>query len=131
MADKARRRRVAGCFVAACMGLAMLWFLTAILRPEDPNAALARTTERAVEAAERAHRDATAARRTSSALRIIAVAAGVTVPLVVVYLICRSADEEDMKPEEIWEIMERHGFIETDWNATELEENNQKLIDGE
>ena len=60
-----------------------------VFRARDPNVELARTTREAMEAAREAHEDAESVRRTSSALRTVALVVGVCAPLVVAYLIYR------------------------------------------
>ena len=97
----------------------MLWILSSIFRAGDPNAALARTaeklartTEKAVEMAAQSRRDAEMARRASSALRVIALAAGVCAPLAVAYLIYRVSERAEPKAQELLDVLERERVIE-------------------
>ena len=84
------RDRLVVYIVLSVLGsLAMLWMLSYVFRAGDPNVELVRTTREAIETAREARQEAEIIRRTSSALRILALAAGVATPLIVVYLICR------------------------------------------
>ena len=83
MDDPGERRVLAlvGCGLAGFF--LAVWTYGVVLKPNDPNVELARTARKAVEMAEEARRDAQSVRRTNSALRLVALAAGVCVPLLI------------------------------------------------
>ena len=88
--DRTPRNRLVVYIVLGVLGsLGMLWMLSYVFRAGDPNVELVRTTREAIETAREARQEAEITRRTSSALRILALAAGVVTPLIVVYLIYR------------------------------------------
>jgi len=84
----------------------VLALLGSCFRPESPNAELVRTTRIAVEMAERAREDAADARRTALALRVLALAAGVTAPLIVAYLIYRLEAQRAPTCDEVLEALD-------------------------
>ena len=100
------------CFACgAAASLVALWALNSVLGARDPNPALARTAEKAVDFAREAHEDATEARRTASALRAVAVVVGTSVPLVVAYLIYRAGLQTEPRMEEVLDVLERHELL--------------------
>ena len=81
--------------------LFVLWILGAIFGGRDPNVQLAETATRAVKMAENAREEAERTRKTSSALKIVAVVVGVTAPLAVAYLIYRLHWKSEVSAEEV------------------------------
>ena len=64
---------------------------------------------------EQAHRDAVASSRNGTLLRIIALVVGVSVPLVVAYLVHRLYARSDPPPEEVLETLEKAELL--DWQT--------------
>ena len=95
--------------VAALVGI---WALSYIFRANDPNVELARTVQKSLEVAEKARREAEVTRRTSSAVRVVALAAGVAVPLVVAYLIYRLRSRRESGADEILDVLEREKLLD-------------------
>ena len=95
--------------VAALVGI---WALSYILRANDPNVELARTVQKSLEVAEKARREAELTRKASSAVRAVALAAGVAVPLAVVYLIYRLRSRREPDAEEILDVLEREKLVD-------------------
>jgi len=93
--------------------LVVLLMLSSLFRAADPNVALARTAERAIQMAEESRREAEMARRTSSTIRLLALAAGVCAPLVVAYLIYRVSERPEPRPEDILEVAQTEGLAES------------------
>ena len=98
---------VLGIAVALCG----LWGLGEIFRSGEPNAELARTTREALRMARQAGEDAEHARRTAGALRLAALAVGVAVPLLTVYLIFRLQARQETSVEEVLRVLEREGLL--------------------
>jgi len=92
--------------LAAVAALLALWLLVAILSFRPPDAELARTVREALRMAHGAYRDADAARRGSSAFRLIAMVIGMTAPLIVAYLIYRLHLGSEPRPPGMLDAME-------------------------
>ena len=113
-ANGAPRDRILIYIIVAVVGsLAMLWTLSYIFRAGDVNSALMRTTREAIEAAREAREDAEITRRASSALRVIALAAGVVAPLVVVYLVFRLHARSEPGAGDLLDMMRREKLLPT------------------
>ncbi len=80
--------------------------LFTLCRPIDPNVELARTAREAVEMAREADSSMTAAVLWSGRFRLLAIVLGVSVPLVVVYLIWRSSTAAEPDAIDIFEQLE-------------------------
>ncbi len=78
--------------VAAAV-IAGMFLLILLCRPSDPNTELARTTREAVELAQGAQSGTESTALWAGRFRLLAVVAGVSVPLIMVYLIWRSSAE--------------------------------------
>lgn len=78
-------------------------FLGGLCVPETPSAELARTTRDAVGLA----RDAVAQGASAGRLRLLAVVLGVSIPIIVVYMIWRSSARDQLDASEVIEAMER------------------------
>jgi len=98
--------------VGLCASLIALWTLGAIFRAGDPNLALAQVAERSIQMAEDARRDAERARAASSRVRVLALALGVTAPLIVVYLIYRASERAEPTPAELLDVLEREKLLD-------------------
>ena len=85
-----------------------------ILFTRSPNAELARTTREALRMARDAHQDAEATRRASSALRVMALAAGVCGPLVAAYLIYRLRIRAEPESGEVLTVLEKERLLRSD-----------------
>ena len=94
---------------------AMVLFLTC--RPIDPNTELAKTTRQAVQLARDAGSSTESAVLLAGRFRLLAVVVGVTVPLIVVYLIWRSSAQSDLDPAEVIEAVERYRLLEQPGDA--------------
>ncbi len=105
-------RRIAYVALAVLGGLFALWVLSHIFRSGEPNAELARTVREAMELAREAQHEAEAARRASSALRVIALAVGVTAPFIAVYLIYRLRERSEPGVGEVLEVLEKEKLID-------------------
>ncbi len=103
--------RVAYVALAVLGGLLALWALSHIFRPGEPNVELARTVREAMELAREVQHGADAARRTSSALRVIALAAGVAVPFIAVYLIYHLRERSELGPGEVFRMLEKDRLL--------------------
>ena len=95
--------------VAALVGI---WALSHILRAKDPNVQLVRTVQKSLALAEKARREAEVTRRTSSTVRVVALVAGVAVPLAVAYLIYRLRSRRESGAEEILGVLERERLLD-------------------
>jgi len=109
-------RAIAG-VAAILLSLSLLVYL---LRPPDPNMGMAETAREAVQMAREAREDATSARQRGYTIRVIALVVGVSVPVVVAYLIFRSSERSELGPEEVLEVMEGEGLLD-DHTHRELE----------
>ena len=98
--------------LGVCGSILVFWIISSILARADPNEELVRTVRRSIEIAEGARRDAEIARRSSSALRTIALVIGVIGPLVLAYLIYRLQARKEPGIEEVLELMEREKLID-------------------
>lgn len=84
------------------VGAIVVFFgLSSLFRARDPNTTLAETARKAVEMAEEARKDAESVRRASSAFRIVALVVGVTIPLVVAYLVYKLRAREEVGMDEL------------------------------
>ena len=97
--------------VAVAVAVVGLWGLSHVLRTREPSAELARATREALRMAREARRDAEDARRASSALRVLSLVVGVSVPLVVAYLIFRLKARAEPGAEEILAALEKEGLL--------------------
>ena len=112
-ANGAPRDRILVFIVIGVLGsLAMLWTLSYIFRAGDVNSELMRTTREAIESAREAREDAEITRRTSSALRVLALVAGVLTPLVVVYLVYRLHARSEVGAEDLLDVMRREKLLQ-------------------
>jgi len=93
------------------VAIAVTLVLGNILFARGPNAELARTTREALRMAGDAHEDADAARRASSALRVLALAAGVCGPLAAAYLIYRLRMRAEPESAEVLAVLERERLL--------------------
>ena len=101
---------VAGCLVAALLVYVALSVLGPCRSP-DPNVELARTAREAVAMARETQRDSERARRANNAMRVLALAAGVCVPLIVVYLVYKLRERSETPVEEVLDVLERHELL--------------------
>jgi hypothetical protein len=92
--------------VAALIAGACLLFL--VCRPADPNAELARTTREAVQLARESGSSAESAALWAGRFRLLAVAAGLLVPVLVACLVWRWSARSDLDPTEVIEVVERY-----------------------
>ena len=90
-----RERAVKYVLLGLCGSVIVLWMLAGIFSARDPNVELARTAREAVEMAEGARREAEITRKASSVFRVMALVVGISVPLVVAYLIYRLQSKEE------------------------------------
>ena len=98
--------------VPTLLALLVLWVLAGLFRTGDPNAELSRTTRQVVEAALNAQRSARRGMAWGSVFRIAGMVTGIVGPLVVAYLIYRTRSREEIRVEEMLDVLERHGLIE-------------------
>jgi len=98
--------------LVAVAALLALWLLVGILSFRPPDAELARTVREALRMARQAYESADAARRGSSAFRLIAMVIGMTGPLIVAYLIYRLHLGSEPEPPGMLDEAERQ-LIET------------------
>jgi len=109
--DRARDRVLAYIIVGVAGSLAMLWMLSYVFRAGDPNVELMRTTREAIEEAREAREEAEITRRTSSALRVLALAAGVVAPLIVVYLVFRLHARAETGGEDLLDVLKGENLL--------------------
>jgi len=110
---KTRAREALICAaLGAALAVAALWAMSHVLRTREPGAELARATREALRLAREARQDAEDARRVSSALRVLSLVAGVSVPLVVAYLIFRLSARAEPGAAEILAVLEKEGLLE-------------------
>ena len=83
-----------------------LFLLFTVCAPTNPNTELARTAREAVEMAREADSSMTAAVLWSGRFRLLAIVLGVSVPMVVVYLIWRSSTAAEPDAIDIFEQLE-------------------------
>ncbi len=93
--------RIAAVLIA---GTALL-FLVCV--PTNPNTELALATREAIQLARDAGSSAESAALWSGRFRLLAVAGGVTIPLVIACLIWRSSAQSDLDPAEVIDLVER------------------------
>ena len=111
-ANGAPRDRILAYLIVGVVGsLAALWTLSYIFRAGDVNSELMRTTREAIESAREAREDAEITRKTSSALRVIALAAGVMAPLVVVYLVYRLHARSESGAEDLLDVLKAENLL--------------------
>ena len=75
--------------------------------PTNPHTELALATREAIQLARDAGSSAESAALWSGRFRLLAVAGGVTIPLVIAYLIWRSSAQSDLDPAEVIDLVER------------------------
>ena len=107
-----RERAVKYVLLGLCGSVIVLWMLAGIFSARDPNVELARTARETVKMAEDARKEAEITRRASSAFRSVALVVGVSVPLVVAYLIYRLQVKEEPGAGEIIDVLERERLVE-------------------
>ena len=100
------------CVLAVGVALAGLWGLSRIFRSGEPSSELTRATREALQMAREAREEAEDARRTASALRIVALVAGVSAPLVVAYLVYRLRAHQEPALDEILHVLENEGLLD-------------------
>ena len=108
--------RPAAAIAAILLSLSLLVYL---LRPPDPNAEMAETAREAVQMARDAREDAESARRRGYTVRVVALVVGVSVPLMVAYLIYRSSERSEPGLEDVLEVMEEEGLLDGSDHADE------------
>jgi len=109
LTDRAPRDRILAYIIVGVAGsLAMLWMLSYVFRAGDPNVELMRTTREAIE---EAREEAEITRRTSSALRVLALAAGVVAPLIVVYLVFRLHARAETGAEDLLDVFKSENLL--------------------
>ena len=86
--------------------IAAVILLSLLCRPSDPSAELARTTREAVELARDADTGLRSAVLWNSRLRLLAIVLGVSIPLVVAYLIWRASAQGEIEVTEILDATE-------------------------
>ncbi|MCK4375334.1 MAG: hypothetical protein KAX19_08395 [Candidatus Brocadiae bacterium] len=95
----------------ALLGLFVLWVLSGLLRPREPNADLVRTVREAIEMARGAHQEAQFARKSASVFRLLAMVVGAAGPLIVAYLIFRIQSRSDTTPEQMLQLLQDENLI--------------------
>jgi len=114
---KDSRRAMKYLLVGFCGSVLMLWTLGGIFRARDPNTELARTAREAIKMADDARKEAEMIRKTSSALRIMALAIGVTIPLIIAYLIYLQQLRREPAIDEMLELIEREKLTDAGGKA--------------
>ena len=100
------------CVLAIAVILGGLWSLSRIFRSGEPSAELTQATREALQMAREAREDAEDVRRTGSALRVVALVAGVSAPLVVAYLVYRLRAHQEPELNEILHVLENEGLLQ-------------------
>jgi len=100
------------CVMAVAVALGGLWSLSRIFQSGEPSAELTRATREALHMAREAREEADDTRRTASALRIVALVAGVSAPLVIAYLIYRLRAHQEPALDEMLHVLEREGLLQ-------------------
>ena len=140
MQMKGDRSDAIGYLLAGFVGsLLVLWLLSHAFRVKDPNLELAEAAREAVKLANSARKDAEAVRRSSSALRLVALVTGTTVPLVVAYLVYRLQSRQEPTIAEVLRVLEEQKLIDLDRGqrrelpppTSRVLEGQQKEADGE
>ena len=91
-----------------------------------------RTTREAVEMAREARQEAEITRRTSSALRVLALAAGVVAPLIVAYLIYRLHARSEPGAEAVLDVLKAANLLPpTQDRHRQLPWSEYRLLDGQ
>ena len=129
--DRSARNRVLVYIIIGVLGsVGMLWTLSYVFRAGDPNVELVRTTREAMETAREAREDAEITRRTSSALRILALMAGVVTPLIVVYLIYRLHARSEPGAEDLLDVLKSESLLPSTHNChRQLPRSAYRLLD--
>ncbi len=96
-------------FTFILAAIAGFFLLSLVCRPTDPNAELARTAREAVELAHDADSAVTSAVLWSGRFRLLAIVVGVSVPMVVAFLIWRSSNPSECDPVELLDCLEQLG----------------------
>jgi hypothetical protein len=94
--------------IILAIGAAYLPFC--VCRPIDPSVELARTTREAVEFARDAQSGTLAAVLWTGRFRLLAIALGVSGPMIVVLLLWRWSARSEIEAVEVFQIMEQHGL---------------------
>ena len=105
--EQPHTRRTVWIIVAAGVVVATMLLLSS---DPDPNTELARTAREAVAMAHDAQSDNRSAVLWSERFRLLAIVAGVSVPLVIVYLIWRSSSTGELDIAEVIQAMDKHAL---------------------
>ncbi len=100
------------CVLAIAVILGGLWGLSRIFRAGEPSVELTQATREALQMAREAREEAEDTRRTASALRVVALVAGVSAPLVVAYLVYRLRARQEPELNEMLHVLEREGLLQ-------------------
>ena len=98
--------------VLALMGLVVVWLVVGLLQSRSPDAGLTRVADRALAMAEHASHEARQARWTAGAVRLVALAVGVSAPLIAVAILARLLARGEPGPGELLDVLERQGLVE-------------------
>ena len=119
-------------FLKCALGMVLVAFLAWVLFMHSgirsPDAELARIARDALHMARDAQLQADSARRVTTALRILALAAGIAAPLVVAYLVHRLHARSEARPEEILQVLNGQKLIDWTHRPRELESEGQKQL---
>ena len=107
-----RERAVKYLVLGLCGSVLVIWMLAGIFSARDPNVELVKTAREAVKMAEGARREAEITRKASSVFRVVALVLGISVPLVVAYLIYRLQVKEEPGAGEIIDVLGRERPVE-------------------
>ena len=107
-----RERAVKYVILGLLGSVVLLWMLGGIFRARGADAELAKTAREAVKMAEGARREAEITRKASSVFRVVALVVGISVPLVVAYLIYRLQTKEEPDVGEIIDVLGRERLVE-------------------
>jgi hypothetical protein len=116
--------------VLALLGLVGLWVLAGVLQSRPPNADLARVTGQALDMAREAQRDAVSSDRSAAVLRVLALVAGVSAPLVVAYLIHRLHARSEVPPGEVLETLEKAKLLDWKPDRPKLQDKANVMLPG-
>lgn len=106
------------CLALLAAGILLLWLWSG---PEkSPSTHLARTAERALDMAEQSRREAQRAHRWVTVIRIAALLSVTAGPVLVAYLIHRSASREEISLSETLQTLEDEGLLPDDFDPGDL-----------
>ena len=117
------RRIPWGAVVVMLLVLVGLWLLAGLHQSKPASGDVASVAVQALDMADRAYRSALAANRNGTILTVLALAVGVSAPLVVAYLVHRLHARSDPPPEEVLETLEKAELL--DWQVEQ-----KSLTDG-